>query len=620
MKNDRIELVDEYLDSKTWRVSENSNASFCMQGLNNFISSEIVKSYWLEKVYDDEIGKAHVSGDIHIHDLNLLSAYCVGWDLADLLTFGFGGVPCKTESRPPKHFRSALGQIVNFLYTLQNETSGAQAFSSIDTYLAPFIREDKLTYKEVRQAMQEFIFNLNVPTRTAAQTPFTNITLDLHVPSSMKDEPVIIGGVRQETTYGEYQAEMNMFNKAFFEVMTDGDAKGRIFTFPVPTINVTKDFDWDDPKLSKLWEVTAKYGIAYFCNFVNSDLNPEDARSMCCRLRLDLTELKKKGGGLFGSAGKTGSIGVTTLNLPRLAYKSKTKEEFFEGLEKLMDICSRSLEKKREMVEKYTEDGLYPYARFYLKSVKEHRGYYWANHFSTIGFVGMNEACLNLLGVGIDDPEGRSFGLEIMDRMREKLKSIQIATGHMYNLEATPAEGASHRLAKTDKKQFPDIICANEKDVKEKGSPAYYTNSCQLPVDKKMEIFEVLDHQDAFQEKFTGGTVLHTFVGEKISNPNLAKEFVKTVFSNYRLPYLSVTPTFSVCSEHGYIAGEVEKCPECGKDCEIYSRVVGYLRPVSSWNAGKKEEFRNRETFHLTRKTLNNEVKQTIVQKDQKSN
>jgi len=588
-----VQLIDKYLEKLDWQVNENSNMAYSLQGLNNYIASEISKTYWLNKIYPPEIRQAHLEGDIHIHDLGLLSVYCVGWDLMDLLSTGFSGAEGKVESSPAKHFRSALGQIVNFFYTLQGEAAGAQAFSNFDTLLAPFIRYDHLDYKEVKQALQEFIFNINVPTRVGFQTPFTNITLDLKPSSLFKDMPVIIGGKPQAETYGEFQKEMDMLNQAFLEVMIEGDAKGRVFTFPIPTYNITKDFDWDAPQLNYLWEATAKYGIPYFSNFINSDMDPNDARSMCCRLRLDTRKLASRGGGLFGANPLTGSIGVVTINLPRIGYKAKNEEEFFEYLEPVLVIAKNSLEIKRKVLERYTENGLYPYTRFYLRNIYERFGEYWKNHFSTIGIIGMNEACLNLFGKSIATPEGREFALKVMDYLRQRLLDFQEETECNYNLEATPAEGASYRLALLDKKHFPDIITANCDD-----EAPFYTNSTHLPVNYSDDIFEVLDLQDELQTKYTGGTVLHIYAGERVEQGESIKKLVKTVCENYRLPYFTFSPTFSICPQHGYLIGEQPICPQCHQPTEVFSRIVGYLRPVSQWNEGKKAEFKLRKTFH----------------------
>ena len=579
-KDSNIALVDNYLKQLDWRVNENSNMSYSIQGLNNYIASEISKNYWLNKIYPAEIKNAHLNGDIHIHDLNIISVYCVGWDLKDLLTEGFTGVKGKVESAPAKHFRTALGQVVNFMYTMQGEAAGAQAFSNFDTLLAPFIRYDNLTYEQVKQAMQEFVFNMNVPTRVGFQTPFTNITMDLTVPSYYAEQPVIIGGELMEETYKDFQKEMDMLNKAFFEVMMKGDNSGRVFTFPIPTYNITKDFDWDNENIKGLWEMAAKYGIPYFSNFINSDMSPEDARSMCCRLRIDNRELEYRGGGLFGSNPLTGSVGVVTINLPKIAENSETKGEFMAKLAEKMELAKESLEIKRALLEDLTDKNLYPYTKFYLRDIKSRFGVYWKNHFSTIGLIGMNEACLNLLADDIGSFRGKQFALEVMDFMRGKIIEFQKETGHNYNLEATPGEGTSYRLAKLDREKYP-----------------YYTNSTQLPVNYTDDIFEVLDHQDDLQTKYTGGTVVHIFAGERIHNIETMKNLVKKVCNNYHLPYFTFSPTFSTCPNHGYIAGEHFTCPECGAECEVYSRVVGYIRPVTQWNKGKKREVKNRKEF-----------------------
>lgn len=591
-------LVDQYLTKHDWRINENSNMAFSLQGLNHYVSSEISKMYWLNKIYAPAIKNAHINGDIHIHDLGLISVYCVGWDLQDLLLSGFKGVSGKMESKPAKHLRSALGQIINFFYTLQGEAAGAQAFSNFDTLLAPFIRFDNLSEKEVKQALQEFVFNVNVPTRVGFQTPFTNITMDLTVPSYFADQGVIIGGQPQKETYKEFQKEIDIFNKAFLEVMLEGDAKGRVFTFPIPTYNMTKDFDWDNLNLELLWKMTAKYGIPYFSNFINSDMKPEDARSMCCRLRLDNRELRSRGGGLFGASPLTGSIGVVTINLPRLGYLSANDEDFFRKLEHQMLLAKDSLEIKRKVLEKFTDEGLYPYIKFYLRDIKERFGQYWKNHFSTIGLVGTNEACLNLFKENIASETGKRFAVRVLDFMRDKLMEFQQETGNIYNLEATPAEGTSYSLAKLDKEMYGDIVCANEADYKE-GHEPFYSNSTHLPVNYTDDIFEALDHQDELQIRYTGGTVLHGFVGEKIDNPQGLKTLVRLICQQYRLPYFTITPTFSVCGSCGYLPGEHFKCVKCQKECEVYSRVVGYLRPVAQWNKGKKEEFTERNTYKI---------------------
>ncbi|MCM8777964.1 MAG: ribonucleoside triphosphate reductase [Candidatus Omnitrophica bacterium] len=593
-----LDLVNQYLTKIDWRVNENSNMSFSLQGLNNYVSSEVTKTYWLNSIYPPEVRFAYINGDIHIHDLGCLSVYCVGWDLQDLLTVGFKGAVGKVESKPAKHFRTALGQIVNFFYTLQGEAAGAQAFSNFDTLLAPFIRYDGLGYKDVKQALQEFIFNVNVPTRVGFQSPFTNLTLDLQVPSIYKDQPVIIGGEIKKETYSEFQREMDMLNRAFFEVMLEGDAKGRVFTFPIPTYNITKDFDWDNGNTELLWKVTAKYGIPYFSNFINSDMRPDDVRSMCCRLRLETTELKNRGGGLFGANPLTGSVGVVTINMPRLGYLAKSEEDFFKRLEDLMVISKESLEIKRKIIEKLTDEGLYPYSAFYLRNIKERFGKYWTNHFSTIGIIGLNETCINLLGKDIGTPEGKTFTIRVMKFMREKLLEFQEETGNYYNLEATPAEGTSYRLAKLDKTKYPDILCANEEEYR-KGAEPFYTNSSHLPVNYTDDIFETLELQDEIQCLYTGGTVIHLFTGEKIDSPEGVKKLVRVICERFKLPYFTITPTFSVCPEHGYTKGEVYHCERCGRETEVYSRIVGYLRPVSQWNKGKVAEFRIRKTYVL---------------------
>ena len=595
----RVDLMDQYLQNLDWQVNENSNMSYSLQGLNNYIASEVCKSYWLHKIYSPEIRRAYTEGDLHIHDLNILSTYCVGWDLQDLLRVGFQGAADKIESKPAKHLRTAMGQLVNFFYTLQGESAGAQAVSNFDTLLAPFIRYDKLEYSDVKQMMQEFMFNMNVPTRVGFQTPFTNVTLDLTPPSTLANEPVVIGGVPQKETYSEFQEEMNMFNKAFYEVVGEGDAKGRVFTFPIPKYNITKDFDWDNPNYEGLWQMTAKYGIPYFSNFVNSDMSPEDARSMCCRLRLDNRELRKRGGGLFGANPLTGSIGVVTINMPRLGYRSRDKREFLFNLSYIMDLAKDSLETKRKVLERFTDAGLYPYSKFYLRDIKEKNDKFWANHFSTIGLVGLNEAAINLFGKDLTTAEGQKFGIEVLEFMRERMQKYQEETENYYNLEATPAEGTAYRLAKKDKEKYPDIYVANEDFVQDKVQEPYYTNSSHIPVDYTDDAFELLDLQDTLQTKYTGGTVVHLFIGEEIKDANSVKSMVRTVCNKYHLPYFTMTPTFSVCPTHGYVAGKVPTCEKCGAENNVYSRIVGYIRPVKQWNVGKKAEFSNRQTFKM---------------------
>jgi len=593
-----VDLVDTYIQKLDWKIKENSNMCYSLQGLNNYISSDITKEYWLNRIYPPEFRHAHKNGDLHIHDLSLLSIYCVGWDLEDILKQGFKGVKGKVESAAPKHLRSALGQIVNFFYTLQGEAAGAQAISSFDTLLAPFIRYDNLGYKEIKQSLQEFVFNINIPTRVGFQTPFTNITMDLHVPSILKDHPVIIGGVEKDETYSDFQPEMDMLNKAFAEVMMEGDAKGRVFTFPIPTYNITADFDWDNPNFEPIWKMTGKYGIPYFSNFVNSDMSPEDARSMCCRLRLDKRELLKRGGGLFGANPLTGSIGVVTINLPRIGYLAQNEKDFFDRLTKIILIAKESLSIKRKILEKFTDKNLYPYTKFYLREIKNNTGLYWKNHFSTIGIIGMNEACLNFLGEDITGKRGQEFSLKVMDFIRDMIAQIQQETGELFNLEATPAEGTSYRLPLLDKKRFPEIICANEDNYQQGGAP-YYTNSTQLPVNYTDDILETLMLQDKLQAKYTGGTVLHIFLGELVSDTMAIKSLVKKISNNFRLPYFTLTPTFSICSSHGYLNGEQKICPVCKQETEVYSRVVGYLRPVKQWNNGKQAEFKMRKMFKV---------------------
>lgn len=598
----QISLIDKYLEKLDWQVKENSNMAYSLQGLNNYIASEVSKTYWLNKIYPKNIKEAHLSGDLHMHDLNLISVYCVGWDLVDLLTEGFTGVPGKVSSKPAKHFRSALGQIVNFFYTLQGEAAGAQAFSNFDTLLAPFIRHDRLKYEEVKQALQEFVFNVNVPTRVGFQTPFTNITMDLTVPNYYKDTPVIIGGKPQDTTYSDYQKEMDILNKAFLEVMTEGDSTGRVFTFPIPTYNITKDFNWENPVIDNLWEASAKYGIPYFSNFINSDMDPSDARSMCCRLRIDNRQLEYRGGGLFGANPLTGSIGVVTLNMPRIGLQTNTKQEFLDRVKELMDLAKDSLEIKRKHLERLTDANLYPYTKYYLRNVKEGKGRYWVNHFSTIGLIGMNEAMQNLLGKSIADKEGKEFSEEVLTFMRNTLSDYQQETGNNYNLEATPGEGTTYRLALLDRAKFNNAIFANGigKDVK----TPYYTNSTHVPVNYTDDMFELLDLQDELQTKYTGGTVIHLFLGERAPDAKALRSAVKSICKNYRLPYFTFSPSFSICKNHGYLNGEQAVCEKCGEECEIYSRIVGYLRSISQWNDGKRAEFDMRKHYKIKKDKL----------------
>lgn len=597
--DEAVSLVDKYIQEIDWKVKENANMAYSLQGLNNYISSIVSSKYWMNRVYTKDIREAHEGGDFHIHDLQLVAAYCCGWDLQDLLRRGFTGVAGKVSCKPAKHFGSALGQMVNFIYTLQGEVAGAQAFSNFDTLLAPLVRHDKLSFEQVKQEIQSFVFNMNVSTRVGFQTPFSNITMDVACPKNLANEAVIIGGMPQKEKYGEFQEEMNMINKAFAEVMSEGDANGRIFTFPIPTYNIGKDFNWNDEKFNPIWEMTAKYGIPYFANFVNSDMDPDDARSMCCRLRLDNRELHKRGGGLFGANPLTGSIGVVTINMPRLGYKANNKKEFYKELDYLMDLAKDSLETKRKLVEGLTEKGLYPYTKVYLDAIKMRRGQYWANHFSTIGLVGLNEALLNLIGKDITSKEGQKLSQEILVHMRERIIGYQEQTGNLFNLEATPAEGTAYRLAKIDQEKYKDIIFANDEAVKSRNADPYYTNSSQLPVYFTEDIFEALDLQDGLQTKYTGGTVLHGFLGERMWDIEGVKSLVRKIAENYALPYFTLTPTFSICPVHGYIAGEFHSCPKCvvEQETEVYSRVVGYIRPVQQWNKGKRTEFDDRKEF-----------------------
>lgn len=593
-----ITIIDEYIEETDWHVKENSNMTYSLQGLNVHITQRVVSNYWLNSIYPREVREAHINGNFHIHDLGTLGPYCVGWDLQDLLLEGFRGVRGKIESKPAKHFDVALMQIVNFLYTLQGEAAGAQAFSDVDTLLAPFIHFDGLTYENIRQAMQKFLFNMNVPTRVGFQTPFTNVSLDLTVPEYIKNQPVVLGGEIIDATYAEFQREMDMFNRAFAEIMCDGDASGRPFTFPIPTYNLTKNFQWHKEELEPVWEMAAKYGIPYFANFINSEMNTEDVRSMCCRLRLDKRELTKRGGGLFGANPLTGSIGVVTLNLPRIAFEAKNEGEFFEILAERMEIAKDSLSTKRQVLEEFSERGLYPYSSFYLRKIHETYNEHWKNHFSTIGIIGMNDALLNLLGTDISHPEGITFSIRVLDFMREQLADFQEESGNIFNLEATPAEGASYRLAKLDREAYPDIKIYNLLHNGNAKREPYYTNSTQLPVGLTDDIFKALELQEPLQKKYTGGTVLHGFIGEKLPNTQATKTLAKTIAENFSLPYFTITPTFSICENHGYLPGEHEHCPDCGDRCEIWSRSVGYLRPVDQWNVGKQVEYHDRIVFN----------------------
>jgi anaerobic ribonucleoside-triphosphate reductase len=577
--------ISEYLHQSDWRVNENANQGYSLGGMILNTSGKITAHYWLNMIYPKSVREAHTQGAMHLHDLGMFSGYCAGWSLRQLLEEGFNGVPGKVESDPPKHFETALGQMVNFLGTLQNEWAGAQAFSSFDTMLAPYAKNDGLSYEQIYQGVQQFVFNLNVPSRWGMQTPFTNITIDWTVPEDLREKQPVIAGKQQPFTYADCQPEMDLINRAFIEVMTRGDRKGRIFTFPIPTYNVTKDFVWDSENAKLLFEMTAKYGIPYFQNFLNSSLQPSDVRSMCCRLQLDLRVLRARGGGLFGSAEMTGSVGVVTINLPRIAYLAKTKEVFFAQLADLMDTAKLSLEIKRRVVQENIDRGLLPYTKRYLPSLR--------NHFSTIGLNGMNEACLNLLGKDIGTEEGTAFAQEVLVFMRDRLVAYQEETGNLYNLEATPAEGVTYRFAKEDHARYPDMIQAGTPDA------PYYTNSTHLPVSYTNDPLFALDHQDSLQTRYTGGTVLHLFLGERVQDWKTCAQFVKNVAESYHLPYFTLTPTFSICPKHGYIAGEVAQCPQCQASCEVWSRIVGYFRPVDQWNKGKKSEYKDRVEYAL---------------------
>jgi len=580
-------VVRDYMAKEDWEVYSNANVVYSIGGLLWHGIGTVMTYYGLNTLYPKEIANVHIDGDLHLHNLSMsLCGYCAGWSLRQLLHEGFNGVPAKVECAPPKHLRTAVGQMINFIGTLQNEWAGAQAFNSFDTYLAPFVKANKLSYKEVKQAIQEFVFNMNVASRWGSQTPFTNITLDLVCPPDLRDQKVTVGGKLLRETYSDFAEEAEMINKAFIEVMIEGDAKGRVFTFPIPTYNITRDFKWDNELTDALFEMTSKYGLPYFQNFVKSDLKPSDVRAMCCRLRLNLKELMINTGGRFGSGESTGSIGVVTMNMPRIGYLAKDENDFLERLERLMYLAKQSLEIKRKVVEKNMEKNLLPYTRRYLGNLKR--------HFSTIGLIGMNEACLNFLNKGIASKEGQTFAIKVLKFMRKKLLEYQKETGNIYNLEATPGEGASYRLARLDKQKYPGIKTAGIREP-------YYTNSTQLPVDFTDDVFAALKHQEPLQKLYTGGTVFHTFLGESLTSGKECKLFVKKIAENFTLPYFTITPTFSICPEHGYLKGAQEKCPKCNKTTEVYSRVVGYLRPVANWNWGKQEEFKQRKTFNVQR-------------------
>ncbi len=578
--------IDEYLERTDWRVNANANQGYSLGGLILQTAGKVVANYWLSHVYPPEVGQAHRDGDLHIHDLDMLSGYCAGWSLRTFLAEGLNGVPGKVDARPPRHFGSAVGQIVNFLGTMQNEWAGAQAFSSFDTYMAPYVRLDGLTYEQVRQGIQELVYNLNVPSRWGTQTPFTNLTFDWVCPQDLREEVPFVAGEPCDFTYGDLQAEMDLINRAYIEVMTDGDASGRVFTFPIPTYNITQDFDWHSPNADRLFAMTARYGLPYFQNFINSEMSPGDVRSMCCRLQLDLRELLKRGNGLFGSAEQTGSLGVVTINCARLGFLHAGDEAgLLAALDRLIDLGRTSLELKRTVIQRYLDDGLFPYTRRYLTTLD--------NHFSTLGVNGLNEMVRNFTGDAHDltHPDGHALVLRLLDHVRARMVELQEETGHLYNLEATPAEGTTYRFAKEDRRRFPGILQAGTE------ANPYYTNSSQLPVGFTDDPFEALERQDELQTRYTGGTVLHLYMAERLSTPDAARELVRRSLTRFRLPYLTVTPTFSICPDHGYLAGEHTQCPTCGGTCEVWTRVMGYHRPVSSFNIGKKGEHAERTPF-----------------------
>ena len=587
------DLVDDYLQINDWRVKENSTVTYSVGGLILSNSGAITANYWLSEIYDQEVADAHRNAEIHLHDLSMLTGYCAGWSLKQLIQEGLGGIPGKITSAPAKHLSTLCNQMVNFLGIMQNEWAGAQAFSSFDTYLAPFVKVDNLTQKEVKQCIQCFVYGVNTPSRWGTQAPFSNITLDWTVPKDLENLPAIVGGKEMDFTYGDCKKEMDMVNKAFIEIMIEGDANGRGFQYPIPTYSITRDFDWSETENNKLlFEMTAKYGTPYFSNYINSDMEPSDVRSMCCRLRLDLRELRKKSGGFFGSGESTGSVGVVTINLPRIAYLAEDEADFYQRLDKLMDIAARSLKTKRTVITKLLEAGLYPYTKRYLGS--------FDNHFSTIGLIGMNEVGLNAkwLRADLTHPETQKFAKDVLNHMRERLSDYQEQYGDLYNLEATPAESTTYRFAKHDKAQFPDIITANEN-----GTP-YYTNSSHLPVGYTEDIFSALDIQDELQTLYTSGTVFHAFLGEKLPSWQAAAALVRKIAENYKLPYYTMSPTYSVCADHGYLAGEQHTCPICGKEAEVYSRITGYYRPVKNWNDGKAQEFKDRKVYDISHSHL----------------
>ena len=579
---DIANTMNGYLKQEDWRVNENSNVNYSLGGLILHNSGAITANYWLEHIYTHDISEAHRNGDMHIHDLSMFSGYCAGWSLRQLIAEGLGGVENKITSRPPKHLSTLVQQMVNFLGVLQNEWAGAQAFSSVDTYLAPFVRVDNLSYEEVKQNVQSFIFGVNTPSRWGSQAPFTNVTFDWTTPEDLKEQRAIVGGKPLDITYGDFQKEMDMINKAFIEVLLEGDAEGRGFAYPIPTYNLTENFNWDSENAQLLFKMTGKYGTPYFQNFINSDLDPGDVRSMCCRLQLDKRELRKRGGGLFGADEFTGSIGVVTINLPRIGYLSTSKKDYFSQLDHYMNIARDSLEIKRKIITKLMDQGLFPYTQRYLR--------HWNNHFSTIGLIGMNESVLNFMGKDLTEPEARNFSIEVLQHMRDRLISFQEETGHLYNLEATPGEGTSYRLAKIDRKKFSRMIIPG-------GDNPYFTNSTQLPVNMTDDIFEALELQNDIQRMYTGGTVFHGFIGESVEDVEICKKLVRTIAENFEIPYFTITPTFSVCKLHGYLKGEQFSCPNCGEETEVYTRIVGYYRPVKNWNHGKKSEYNDRKTY-----------------------
>lgn len=599
---DYKDIVDSYVKVEDWRVKENSTVTYSVGGLILSNSGAVTANYWLSEIYDEEIANAHRNGDIHIHDLSMLTGYCAGWSLKQLIQEGLGGIPGKITSSPAKHLSVLCNQMVNFLGIMQNEWAGAQAFSSFDTYLAPFVKADNLSYGEVKKCIESFIYGVNTPSRWGTQAPFSNITLDWTVPNDLAELPAIVGGKEMDFKYKDCKKEMDMVNKAFIETMIEGDANGRGFQYPIPTYSITSNFDWSDTENNRLlFEMTAKYGTPYFSNYINSDMEPSDVRSMCCRLRLDLRELRKKSGGFFGSGESTGSVGVVTINLPRIAYLSKDKEEFYERLDHMMDISARSLKIKRGVITKLLDEGLYPYTKRYLGT--------FDNHFSTIGLIGMNEVGLNAKWLGKDliHEETQEFAKEVLNHMRDRLSDYQEEYGDLYNLEATPAESTTYRLAKHDKKHYPDIITAGHE-----GDTPYYTNSSHLPVDYTSDIFDALDIQDELQTLYTSGTVFHAFLGEKLPDWKAAASLVRKIAENYKLPYYTISPTYSICKEHGYIAGEHYKCPHCGKDAEVYSRITGYYRPVQNWNDGKSQEYKNRKLYDIENSELKR-VKTNLV-------